>query len=261
MTHDPRDERLLELLADRALFGLSAEEDAELQTLLASSDVDAEELERLSADLARSYLPQPTPEMPAHVRTAILASAATSPVPIPTAKTLRSGSRVSIFAVVAACVLCAVGGWWLGQYRRETPLSQQREAMLAEAKAGRGDAVIVKWNATADPAGAGASGDVVWSPSTQRGFMHFHKLAANDPRKSQYQLWIFDAKRDEKYPVDGGIFDVPQGAEDVIVPIRASVPVNEATLFAITVEPPGGVVVSKRERIPLLAKVVPPNAG
>jgi anti-sigma-K factor RskA len=70
----------------------------------------------------------------------------------------------------------------------------------------------------------------------------------------QYQLWIFDKNRDERYPVDGGVFDIPPGAHEVFVPIDARVPVGEAVLFAITVEPPGGVVVSKRDRIALVAK-------
>ena len=54
--------------------------------------------------------------------------------------------------------------------------------------------------------------------------------------------------------MDGGVFDVPPGADEVIVPIRARLPVGEAVLFAITVEPPGGVVVSTRERIALVAQ-------
>ena len=59
---------------------------------------------------------------------------------------------------------------------------------------------------------------------------------------------------------DGGVFDVPPGGGDVVVPIRVKLGVTRPKLFAVTVEPPGGVVVSNRERIPLLAKV-PPKAG
>jgi anti-sigma-K factor RskA len=258
MTHDPQNERLLELLADRTLFGLSPEEEVELQTALASSNVDPEELDRLAAELALSYVPEPIPGLPAHVRAAILAGPTTPARP---AGPARGWFSLRLFAAMAACLLCAVGGWFFGQYKPEAPAAQLREAMVADAEAGRGDAVVVKWEATPDPAGAAASGDVVWSNTAQRGFMHFHKLAPNDPKKYQYQLWIFDAKRNDKYPVDGGVFDVPAGSDDVIVPITARLPVNQATLFAITVEPPGGVVVSNRERIPLLAKVPPGNAG
>ena len=38
------------------------------------------------------------------------------------------------------------------------------------------------------------------------------------------------------------------------MPIHARLPVGEAALFAVTVEKPGGVVVSKREHIVVTAK-------
>ena len=78
-------------------------------------------------------------------------------------------------------------------------------------------------------------------------------LAANDPTELQYQLWIFDAERDERYPVDGGVFDIAPEGGTAVIPIRATLPVETAALFAVTVEPPGGVVVSDR-RIALLAQ-------
>ena len=80
-----------------------------------------------------------------------------------------------------------------------------------------------------------------------------HGLAANDPARAQYQLWIFDGARDQAHPVDGGVFDVRSG--DVVVPIHAAVKVFSPRLFAVTVERPGGVVVSKRERIVLTASL------
>ena len=113
----------------------------------------------------------------------------------------------------------------------------------------------VSWAESAEGAAPGASGDVVWSDARQEGYMRFSNFAANDPTVEQYQLWIFDAERSADYPVDGGVFDIPAGSDEVVVPIRAKLPVNRATLFAITVEKPGGVVVSSRERLPLLAKV------
>jgi anti-sigma-K factor RskA len=84
--------------------------------------------------------------------------------------------------------------------------------------------------------------------------MRFTGLAPNDRARWQYQLWIFDKRRDQRYPVDGGVFDIPAGAAEVLVPIHARLPVGEATMFVVTVEPVGGVVVSSRERIALIAK-------
>jgi anti-sigma-K factor RskA len=113
---------------------------------------------------------------------------------------------------------------------------------------------VQSWTATDDPTATAAAGDIVWDEATQQGYMRFTALSVNDPDEFQYQLWIFDAERDERYPIDGGVFDVPAGGGEIIVPISAKLPVSQAVLFAVTVEAPGGVVVSSRERIALLAE-------
>lgn len=112
----------------------------------------------------------------------------------------------------------------------------------------------VAWVTTEDVASRDAAGDVVWSKGLQEGYMRFEGLEPNDPTKSQYQLWIFDTTRAdwEAKPVDGGVFDVGSSGE-VVVPIDAKLVVDEAALFAITIEVPGGVVVSERERLVLTA--------
>jgi hypothetical protein len=130
--------------------------------------------------------------------------------------------------------------------RVPTP-GERRAELLSQAP----DARTIGWSATPDPAAKGANGDVVWSEARQQGYMRIRGLAANDPKAAQYQLWIFDGKRDQAHPVDGGVFDVVDG--EVVVPIRAAIRVFEPKLFAVTVERPGGVVVSKRERIVLTA--------
>ncbi|MBK9520021.1 MAG: hypothetical protein IPO09_22405 [Anaeromyxobacter sp.] len=131
---------------------------------------------------------------------------------------------------------------------RASPAAR-REALLREAP----DARTVAWAATKDPAAQGASGDVVWSGARQAGFMRIRGLQRNDRVRAQYQLWIFDAAREAAHPVDGGVFDV--AGDEVVVPIDAAVAVDRPTLFAVTVERPGGVVVSRRERIVLAAAV------
>jgi anti-sigma-K factor RskA len=158
---------------------------------------------------------------------------------------------VSMIAA-AACLALAVGVVW--KYRpRETIAvapTKQREDLVKKP-----GTTTVAWSSTADPASKAASGDVVWNASLQQGYMRFRGLAKNDPNVAQYQLWIFDKTRDDKYPVDGGVFDVDKETGDVVVPIRPKIKVDDATLFAVTVERPGGVVVSKRERIVVTAKV------
>lgn len=114
--------------------------------------------------------------------------------------------------------------------------------------------IRLAWAPSTDPAGRSATGEVIWDASTQRGVMKFTGLVPNDARTAQYQLWIVDAERDARYPVDGGVFDVNSEGE-VLVPIAARLPVGRPTLFAVTLEPPGGVVVSTRERLVLAAPV------
>jgi hypothetical protein len=128
--------------------------------------------------------------------------------------------------------------------------AEERAALLAKS-----DSLKIALGATKDPAAAGMSGDVVWDPVTQRGFLHFTGLAANDPAVHQYQIWIFDAGRDKRYPVDGGVFDVPANAGDVVIPIRATLMVRKPAAFAVTVEKPGGVVVSGREHVVALGAI------
>jgi anti-sigma-K factor RskA len=139
----------------------------------------------------------------------------------------------------------AVGAWWLLRNRAAPTPAEARAELLATS-----DATRLDWKAT--PEAASASGDVVWSRSAQRGFMRFVGLPANDPSKTQYQLWIFDRQRDQAFPVDGGVFDVTSTGE-VLIPITAKLRVDDATLFAVTVERPGGVVVSRREHIVVTA--------
>jgi anti-sigma-K factor RskA len=125
----------------------------------------------------------------------------------------------------------------------------RRAALLAAA----GELVRADFRATDDPLAAGAEGDLVWSGARQEGYMRFRNLPANDPTEEQYQLWIFDSTRAdwEELPVDGGVFDVVTGGE-VVVPIEAKLDVRAPALFAITLERPGGVVVSEREHLLLL---------
>ena len=80
-------------------------------------------------------------------------------------------------------------------------------------------------------------------------FLRLYGFVANDPSRSRYQVWIYDAARDERYPVDGGIFDVPAGRDEVIVPVHPALPVSRAEAFAVTLERAGGAVVSAREKV------------
>lgn len=104
-----------------------------------------------------------------------------------------------------------------------------------------------------DAAGQAVRGEVVWDPSKSGGYVKLSGLPVNDPKREQYQLWIFDGTRDQRYPVDGGVFNVTRDGE-VELWIRVPIPVRDAAMFAVTVEQSGGTVVSDRGRIVALAK-------
>jgi hypothetical protein len=127
------------------------------------------------------------------------------------------------------------------------PMPEQLDRFMRDAP----DVQMINW---VSPSGAvRCQGDVCWSQVRQRGYMRFTGLPRNDPSQVQYQLWIFDAERPEATPVDGGVFNVDREDGMVIVPIDAKLPIHRASAFAITRERPGGVVVSDRKDLVLLA--------
>ena len=100
---------------------------------------------------------------------------------------------------------------------------------------------------------AKVEGEVIWNDERQEGYMSLINLAANNPKENQYQLWIVDPERDE-LPVDGGVFDIPNGVDKALIPIKNALEVDKPTLFVITLEQPGGVVKSKQEVVVAIAK-------
>lgn len=269
--------RLEELLCDRAVGALDARDLLELDGLVDDLDqVDEFELAAAAVDLAYT---ENAGEVPAELARNLEAAADAHlpaedsrerPEPTPVAKfeplRERPASRMP-WLLAAAAVLLGVAGWWRALEPPKTveiiksvavpPAPPPKEPSLAEARQQLADAEgtrVLPWTATKDPAASGAQGDVVWNTKDQAGFMRFKGLASNDPAEEQYQLWIFGKDHDERYPVDGGVFDVsPEG--EVIVRIDPRLAVKEPALFAVTVEKPGGVVVSSRERIVLTAAV------
>jgi hypothetical protein len=282
------DEAMLDLLIKQVTEGLSPEEQRELDVLdneIASAY--ARDLEHAAAAISVAGTGRPEP-MPAAVRLKIeaqlqaaiasagaapaAASAGAAPLSAAAAYGAPEGGRKASSAVraigtarparprstagwwaAAACLVLAVLGWLrsppvLGPGAGPTP-AQQRDALLSTP-----GSLQIQLETTADPAAAGAKVDVVWDPRSQRGFARFVGLKPNDPSQHQYQLWIFDGERDQRYPVDGGVFNVPPNADQVVVPIRAEVAVHAAKAFAVTIEQPGGVVVSGREHVVAIGK-------
>jgi anti-sigma-K factor RskA len=258
-------ERFEELRAARALGELDAQERNELEALLAEQaglDLEADELAAAAAELAQLD-PARLEPLPAALAKKLEADgrawlaqgaraaqpAAREPAPIRELRPKSGGGAWGWIAAAAALVLALIG-WW-PELRGTSMLSPSagRDALVAK-RSSNDEVLLVPWKGT-DHA-RGAEGDVVWDAKEQRGFMRIRGLARNDPTQTQYQLWIFDETQTN--PIDGGVFDIGADGE-LVIPIDAKLHVAKPTLFAVTVEKPGGVVVSAQEKIVLAGKV------
>jgi hypothetical protein len=250
-----------ELQVTRLLFGLTAEEKTEYDDF--ASQIPAEERDQLDtvvASLDVVWSDRQSEPLPEHLRHAIRIRASQELVSKPVvsltrpstnpASALRGNNYLPWF-VSAVCLMLAVFTWISN---RPTDNVRPDVAQLrAELIAANQGLVQAQWTPGPTPS-EGATGDVVWSASQQQGFMRFRGLPVNTPGKEQYQLWIFARNQSDKTPIDGGVFDITS-TEEVIIPINAKLFVQDAFMFAVTIEKPGGVVVSSRERLPLLAMV------
>lgn len=238
-------QRLLDLLADRAVFGLDAEEETELAKLMAIDPAgDHDAFDRLAAAMA-------------------VATHAEKPPLLTSGRSHGAGRRGILLAItaLAGSIVAVVSwslfsGWRLSRGPQEpvaliepaadmkptaVAFAGDREAMLEQVE----DAVrmpcggITRGGDPALPAER-PEGDIVWSPSRQRGFLRIRGLDPNDPRERQYQIWIIVGRR--AVPVRGGVFDVSgdDRRADVIVPILPQEFVESPAMFAVTVEKPGG---------------------
>lgn len=247
-------QRLLDLMTARATEGLDRKESAEFRALIdRQTHFEIDDLDLAAAELDLAFqAEQPVGEpMPAAVRRRILAqaklhgAARSAVLPFPDRRTRRpnrpAATRLGWYAA-AAMLLLALWSWFRAPdspIPAQAPTVAQRQALLENAR----DAILVAWAPSEIAEYARVSGDVVWSNERQQGFMRLRGLPPNHSEVEQYQLWIVDPSRDE-HPIDGGVFDIPPGADEAIVRIDAKLPVNDPRAFAITLEEPGGVVVS-----------------
>ncbi len=256
-------DRLHELLADRAMQGLGRQdlEALELMLLEADDEFDRDELDYTAAAVDIALFGEgDRAALPEQLRTRIEADAAdwhrrakglaypsmevikdraarTFTVDEETIHTLARPKGLLPWLAAAAAIALAAIAWWprLQSIGGDPTLAEARAAFITNAP----DLVRIPWNDAAD---LGIAGEVVWSTTAQKGYLTFRGLPQNNPQDLQYQLWIFDEQRPNFPAVDGGVFDALAAGEEVIVPINAKLEVFRPTLFAITTEPPGGVV-------------------
>jgi len=262
------EQRIDELLIDQAIGGLDAEQQNELRTLLAGEPepdrnpyMETAALVQLGIASMEQAGGRRAQGMPQRLRSRLRESAAEAlsgaanvsdpdgaagpegadVIDIAPRRQERSAVRrggplqYAGWAVAAAFALAFVVVSADPQPASSESLS--RSELLAAT-----DSIVIPW-AGAESGYEAVSGDVVWNDDMQQGYMRLSGLPANNPAESQYQLWIVDPDRSAE-PVDGGVFDIPAGGGDVIVPVTAKLQVDDPAAFAITLEKPGGVVVS-----------------
>jgi hypothetical protein len=163
--------------------------------------------------------------------------------------------------VAVACLILAMAGWWPRLATFAGDAIHGISPLQADAERGRehllraGGDRLGRWSWSHESGlVADVRGEVVWDAERQEGYLTLSGLEPNAPAGRQYQLWIFDAARDERYPVDGGVFDVPVHSQSTTVPIRPALHVSQPVAFAVTLEPVGGVVVSDRSHLVALAR-------
>ncbi len=250
------------LLVDRALQGADAAEDAGLNCLLQHyPELDAESFDLAVAALDLALSQGAEEPLPAGLMNRLQVQGASlqlSPkktssatpviVPLPIPAPVRRGTSASNPLIWAGWLVAAVVLFFAVVPQQPPKLSYSQ---LKE----RGAQVVA--GSKGPHAQTPLQGEFVWDSNTQQGFMKLSGFAVNDPKVSQYQLWIFDDKDFTKEtPIDGGVFDVKDNKE-VLIPIKPNIKVGKPALFAITVEPPGGVMKSKRDPLIFLGPVNP----
>lgn len=269
--------RLTELLADEAVTGLDEARAAEIDTLMgAGTGLARDDFMKVAGLVQAGFLHQDNSaqqKMPPALRAKLeqqakdffdQGPARNDPAPVSDLSAARR-ARAEQRQASPRLFSTQMTGWYLAAAlalvfvvvgRGPAPDSATGEGVELATLLAEADVIVAPW--VAEAAGEGyeqVTGDVVWSNERQTGYMRLSGLVANNPENAQYQLWIVDPERDER-PVDGGVFDVPAGEGEVIIPIDPKLRIKSPAAFAITLEQPGGVVVSGG---PLL--VVAPVAG
>ncbi|VTR99824.1 anti-sigma factor [Tuwongella immobilis] len=273
-------ERLHELLADRAVFGLSIDDERELQELLRIfPDVDADEWDRLAAQVDLATCGEDLPALPPSLVDRVQARI---PAQVSVSRKGNHRSRLQTrellaWLIAAACFLVAVYSWTAPKSEPPIPvpgndrspiavrdsgespapsvsvpsLAQQMDELLASS-----DGILhVRLSESVSANDLTVSGEIVWSRTEQRGFLRLKGLPTNDPTKSQYQLWIVEDSMLRSETVNAGVFDVEQQNRELIVPIRADHLVQQPNTFVISIEPPGGSRDLTVGGYPLVAKL------
>lgn len=260
MNHDPLTlEHIEALLADRALQGADAAEDAGLRCLLQNyPELDAESLERTAAALDLGITGAQQESLPAELANRLLVQAASMSF---APKTNQAVIELAPTPVIDNANVTAGrtqpwnwAGWLVAAVLFLVALSPTSPKLYSPQQLVQRGAMVVAGQPT--PAGKpDLKGEFIWDSVSQQGYMKLSGFDVNDPDINQLQLWIFDEKGFTKdNPIDGGVFDI-NSRNEVLIPIKPNIKVGKPQLFAITVERPGGVMVSDRKKLIFLGQV------
>jgi hypothetical protein len=187
--------------------------------------------------------PPPPRKKPASIDPADSEGSTIIHVPARESKLARVATYVSAIAALTMLVIAV----WLYVTRDDDPDPDAVHDRLQSTD----DKIEWTFRAEQDPAAAQAQGSVLWSSELQQGVLMLSGLEVNDPGASQYQLWVVDQQRDGPW-VPGAVFDIAS-AEEVRVAFEPALVIGEPSAFVITIERPGGVVLSKQEHVVLIA--------
>lgn len=251
MTHLSANDRLLELLADHVTVGLRDAEHDELDRILTGEPQFKASFE-VAAAAAHLAMSPPMLAMPVSLKRSLVRQAD---------GWIAEGERMQRPAerrgrvpawpgwLAAAACLALAAAVWFGR-PGETSVNPAALAMLPGT-------IVAPWgdfNALDDkspPEIRGVQGDVVWNEAKQRGYMRFVGLPVNDPAKEQYQVWLVDA-RGLGQRISGAVFN-SSSVRECIVPIDPAIHTDGVSIFAVTIERPGGTWVSDMKRRVCLA--------
>ena len=149
---------------------------------------------------------------------------------------------VSMYAGWACAAAAAAVALWSVRKNSDVRPPVERTAMAAWVD----DAKPTLTQSFGNAANPAVTGTVRWNAERQQGLLDVAALPSNVGSQQRYQLWIFDSSRDEKFPVDAGLFDVTAAQTKLVFSPR--VKVATATHFMITLDA-NGAVVSNRAHI------------
>lgn len=289
------EQRLENLLADRAVFGLDPAETQDLEGLLASHPPrDPDAFDRLAAAVAVAATSAASSRLPQSLQARLEDEArrfargrsdtvieSSGGWAVSATRARVSGPRMAVAGLccalaTAACVVVALRR---GPFENAAPRDADRPATpfvaapeaAAEAAAPRAtnppptpavlrDAMLA---AVGDVLRLDCAAAVVDEAKTSGDVVWsgsrqrgFLRISGLAPNEpTESQYQIWIVEGGRGRPVAGGVFDVGREAQEVIVPILPRVFIQAPTTFVVTVEKPGGAAEYSEERSRVLARV------